>query len=292
MTKNFKRAMIASMIAYSTVQTVPASAFGGRCGGGGGSIRSHIGSFIGSHAAHPPVQSRPAYSQPAYSQPAYSQPAYSQPAHSQPAYPQPGYSQPAYSQPSSAPPAPSSMIPSAVPQAPQFAGQNVAANTNDWATGSTTSSGADGCTVDKPVECIQCVGSGTVHVSPSNAGVNHIGCDASRRNSACQRDAVGDSRVRTAPSAVSNVNAGTWKVSLPGNQSVELVLRDDGQFSWTATKSGATSAFAGTYQLTGDQLTLVRSNDQQQMRGTWTANDSGFIFKLDGATTGGLNFHR
>ncbi len=96
----------------------------------------------------------------------------------------------------------------------------------------------------------------------------------------------------SAGTVASTVNTGTWKVSLPGNQSVELMLSDNGQFSWTATKSGATSNFAGTYQLDGEQLTLVRSNDQQQMRGTWIANNNGFTFKLDGVTTGGLAFTR
>ncbi len=97
-----------------------------------------------------------------------------------------------------------------------------------------------------------------------------------------------------APAApvVSDVNIGTWKVALPGNQTVVLVLQDDGRFAWTATKSGATSTFEGNFQLDGQQLTLVRSSDQQQMRGTWTANNAGFLFKLDGATTGGLAFTR
>lgn len=105
-------------------------------------------------------------------------------------------------------------------------------------------------------------------------------------------NAVSIPEFTAAKPAIANANIGTWKVSLPGNQSVELILNDNGQFTWTATKSGAASTFSGTYQLENGQLTLVRANDQQQMRGTWTASENGFTFKLDGATTGGLAFTR
>ena len=91
----------------------------------------------------------------------------------------------------------------------------------------------------------------------------------------------------TAPSHV-----GTWSVNLPGSQAVELVLNSDGSFRWTATKNGSASNFDGQYRLENDRLTLVRSNDLQQMAGSWTANEQGFSFKLDGATTGGLGFTR
>jgi hypothetical protein len=85
---------------------------------------------------------------------------------------------------------------------------------------------------------------------------------------------------------------GAWRVSLPGNQSVELNLDADGKFVWKATKSGSTSQFNGQYRLADGKLTLVRSADLQQMTGSWTAQKTGFTFKLDGSKTGGLNFIR
>jgi hypothetical protein len=97
----------------------------------------------------------------------------------------------------------------------------------------------------------------------------------------------------TAASSVStNPNAGTWKVNLPGNQSVALVLNDDSSFSWTATKDGKSSSFQGQFRLENGRLTLVRSNDLQQMTGTWSGQGESFTFKLDGATTSGLAFVR
>lgn len=88
------------------------------------------------------------------------------------------------------------------------------------------------------------------------------------------------------------VYVGTWRVTLPGDQSVELALNADGGFTWTATKNGNSSNFQGQYRFDNDRLTLVRSNDLQQMAGSWTVNGEGFTFKLDGATTGGLSFSR
>ena len=95
-----------------------------------------------------------------------------------------------------------------------------------------------------------------------------------------------------ASSATTNSNAGTWKVNLPGNQSVELVLNDDSSFRWTATKEGKSSSFQGQFRLENGRLTLVRSNDLQQMTGSWSGQGENFTFKLDGATTGGLAFVR
>ncbi len=93
-------------------------------------------------------------------------------------------------------------------------------------------------------------------------------------------------------SAAAGDHVGTWKVTLPGQQSVELNLNDDGTFRWTASKNGKTSAFEGQYRLESGRLTLVRSSDLQQMAGSWTANGDSFTFKLDGTNTGGLAFAR
>lgn len=87
-------------------------------------------------------------------------------------------------------------------------------------------------------------------------------------------------------------HVGKWSVQLPGNQTVELVLNADGSFQWTATKNGNSSRFQGQYRLESNRLTLVRSNDLQQMAGSWTGIGANFTFKLDGASNGGLNFTR
>ncbi len=92
--------------------------------------------------------------------------------------------------------------------------------------------------------------------------------------------------------ATSQPHLGTWTVDLPGEQSVELVLSGDGGFRWTATRQEKTSTFAGQYRLDGKELTLVRSTDLQQMRGTWENVGSGFTFTMSGSTTGGLAFRR
>ena len=96
----------------------------------------------------------------------------------------------------------------------------------------------------------------------------------------------------SANKTTSGTHVGTWKVSLPGNQSVELSLKEDGSFRWTASRNGNASTFSGQYRLESGRLTLVRSTDLQQMAGSWTANGQNFTFKLDGAKTGGLAFAR
>ena len=95
-----------------------------------------------------------------------------------------------------------------------------------------------------------------------------------------------------AASPAAGAHVGTWAVSLPGNQTIVLALSDDKSFNWNATKDGKSSSFQGQYRLEGNRLTLVRSNDLQQMAGSWTGADASFTFKLDGATTSGLAFAR
>ncbi len=90
----------------------------------------------------------------------------------------------------------------------------------------------------------------------------------------------------------SSDHIGTWAVALPGNQSIMLVLDHDGSFAWDATKEGKSSSFAGQYRLEDGRLTLVRSNDLQQMTGSWIGEGNTFAFKLDGAETSGLTFTR
>ena len=71
-----------------------------------------------------------------------------------------------------------------------------------------------------------------------------------------------------------------------------LTLNEDGSFVWKATKNGKSNSFQGQFRLENSQLTLVRSNDLQQMKGSWTGAEDKFTFKLDGATTSGLAFAR
>jgi hypothetical protein len=97
---------------------------------------------------------------------------------------------------------------------------------------------------------------------------------------------------QVASSQIAGSHVGNWGVSLPGNQRVELTLNEDGSFVWTASKNGKSNSFQGQFRLENGTLTLVRSNDLQQMKGSWTGAENKFTFKLDGATTGGLAFAR
>ena len=72
---------------------------------------------------------------------------------------------------------------------------------------------------------------------------------------------------------------------------MKLDLRADGSFTWTATRSGKTSNFAGQYTMQGGKLTLTR-NDSQKLAGDMTINSGGFNYKLEGAKDAGLNFAR
>ncbi|MEM8669436.1 MAG: hypothetical protein AAGG48_18065 [Planctomycetota bacterium] len=85
---------------------------------------------------------------------------------------------------------------------------------------------------------------------------------------------------------------GKWRANLSGNQAVELTLNADGGFVWTATRNGKSSTFQGQFRIVSGKLTLVRSSDLQQMAGTWSGTENQFTFKLEGSTTGGLNFQR
>ena len=287
MTKNFKRFMIASVVACSTIQTVPASACGGRGGSGsrgginigfgGGGIHAVVRPSVASHSVYrQPVVSQPTYPQPAYAQPTYSQPVYSQPVASQPLYTQVGKSQPVYSQLTQSTP-----IGSTIPQSQPVTAQNISTTSVSTPAGTTPAAAPPAQTssvANQPIpSALQMLASLTLDPVAEVDTASNV---------------ASIPEFSAAKPAIANANIGTWKVSLPGNQSVELILNENGQFTWTATKAGAANTFSGTYQLENAQLTLVRANDQQQMRGAWTASENGFTFKLDGATTGGLAFTR
>ena len=95
-----------------------------------------------------------------------------------------------------------------------------------------------------------------------------------------------------APAPQVETRVGTWVATLPNQATVQLTLQADGGFNWVANANGKTSAFAGTYNVNGQSLTLARSSDNQSLAGTLTEADANsFIFKLDG-TTDGLKFAR
>ena len=84
---------------------------------------------------------------------------------------------------------------------------------------------------------------------------------------------------------------GSWTATVNSSNNVQLQLNADGNFNWIANSNGKTSSFGGSYTLTGGQLTLVRSNDNQQLAGTLTPEASGgFRFKLASAGGDGLLF--
>ena len=96
-----------------------------------------------------------------------------------------------------------------------------------------------------------------------------------------------------APNNGAAAHVGIWNASVGNNATVRLELKQDGGFTWVANNGGKVSTFAGSFTITNGRLTLIRSNDQQQLAGAWTANTNGSAnFKLDGDTTNGLSFSR
>ncbi|TWU38323.1 hypothetical protein [Novipirellula artificiosorum] len=243
------------------------------CGGGGGGVF------------------RRSVSRPSYSRPSYSQPSYHQPSYSQPSYPQPIYAQPtsqASFQSVTVQNAPSPFQPAPTPSAQTQAVQPVRASSQPQQTSPVSpSSGRSVALTSSPAA--------TATPSNPSAEVSALQMLASLSNAATEPAATTSSQIPEFTAAESQpvgTHVGSWKVSLPGNQSVDLTLNDDGSFEWTATKEGKSSSFSGQFRLENSQLTLVRSNDLQQMTGTWTGSDNNFTFKLEGATNGGLSFSR
>ena len=84
---------------------------------------------------------------------------------------------------------------------------------------------------------------------------------------------------------------GSWTATVNGTNNVQLQLGADGNFNWVANSNGKVSSFGGSYTFTNGQLTLIRSNDNQQLAGTLTPESSGgFRFKLASAGGDGLLF--
>ncbi len=265
MKRHFKTFVVAAAaFAATTLQTIPAQACGPRGGGGRGGFSIGYGRVGISVSRAPVYRSVP---QPVYAQPQYvrAQPVYSQPAQPQPVFasqPAPVVSQQPAIQPSSVV---RSTRPAVAPANVAPAVQRPVASTN------TPPANAESTSEASALQMLASISNNDASATDSTAQIPEF---------------------TSAAPETTNPHTGTWKVNLPGNQSVELVLNDDSSFNWTATKDGKSSSFQGQFRLENGRLTLVRSSDLQQMTGTWSGQGANFTFKLDGATTSGLAFVR
>ena len=96
----------------------------------------------------------------------------------------------------------------------------------------------------------------------------------------------------TAASTTTAPHIGVFTATLPSNVTIELRLTSGNTFSWIVRNNGKVTQFSGQYRVSQGRLTLVRSQDLQQMAGTMTTASNGFTFKLDGTNNAGLNFKR
>ena len=228
------------------------------------------------------------YAQPHYAQPHYAQPQYSQPQPQplQPLQPQGGI-------------AGQVAPPNQIPQAPSQLAPGRTARLN---TASVNQAPQPRQTVQR--QPVQQQPAQQQTTTPAPAGNSNDSSEASAlqmlASLSSSQPAAADQNTTTqipqftpaASTSAATPHVGTWKVNLPGNQSVELVLDESNGFRWTATRDGKSNSFQGQFRLENGRLTLVRSNDLQQMTGSWTGQGEKFTFKLDGATTGGLAFVR
>ena len=65
-------------------------------------------------------------------------------------------------------------------------------------------------------------------------------------------------------------HVGRWQSMLGPQTQVELELRDDDSFRWTAKQADVAASFSGTYELVDQQLTLIRDVDGQRLSGVWS----------------------
>lgn len=95
-----------------------------------------------------------------------------------------------------------------------------------------------------------------------------------------------------APAPVLN-HFGVYTAQLPNSSVVRLELNNNGTFNWIAVANGKRSSFDGNFRMENGALTLLRGNDNQQLSGSWSsADNNGFLFKLNGTNDGGLRFTR
>ncbi|WP_145365632.1 hypothetical protein [Stratiformator vulcanicus] len=94
-----------------------------------------------------------------------------------------------------------------------------------------------------------------------------------------------------APVAATPEYVGTWTAQPSEGVIVTLSLEANGNFVWQVKNNGQQTQFGGTYQLDGDQLSLVNA-DAGNLTGTITWQNGGFGFLRDNAPEGdaGLNF--
>lgn len=295
MKRRFKTfAVAAATIAVTTFSTVPVEACGGRGGGGGG-----VSFGYGRPVSYAPAYR--SYSQPSYSQPSYSQSSYSQPSYSQPRFSQPTFSQPRASQPTFSQPAPAATNSQQVVRAnPASSGSiqsnpNIVTNQRNTARASRPQPAPTQRAAQTPTAQAKTT---PQSAAPSNsqqqaeASALQMLASLTSNETPESESSVQIPEFTAATSQSVGTHVGSWKVDLPGKQSVELALNAEGRFSWTATKDGKSSSFQGQYRLEEGRLTLVRESDLQQMAGSWSGEGTKFTFKLDGATTSGLAFQR
>ncbi len=287
MKRSFKTLAVAvTTIALTTANGSLVSACGGRSGGGSSARASFGGhSSYSSHrnyGGHYGGSSTYASSCPTsrYASPVYSQPALS---HAIPSQPQP-QPQPQFEQAPAPTGAPSNLAANGFSQGrPVQTASTQPVNAAAPAPAPTQSTPPRIQPVSQPTSQPQSAEASALQML---ASINNV------EPSPAEESQPQLPEFTAASSTTAGAHVGNWKVNLPGNQSVELNLADDGNFSWTATKDGKSNSFSGQYRLENGQLTLVRSNDLQQMTGQWTGNEGNFTFKLEGATNGGLNFQR
>ncbi|MCO8123676.1 hypothetical protein NHH03_18165 [Stieleria sp. TO1_6] len=263
-----KKILVAvAVTAVSAQSALPVAA----CDGRGSRIARPAGS--GRHPAS--IYRRPAPA-PVYHQARYAQPTYTQPTYTQPSYRVVPQSTPIAA--TAARPAPSPQpVAQSVPSRTAPAQSNVA---NTPSQGQPTSTKTAAAAI--PAE----------PTSSSDAESSALAALASLVTQTDNSDA--DVVPSFAPAASQNnlAHVGSWMASLPSKVTIELQLNDSGSFTWVVNNNGKTTEFSGQYRITDGRLTLVRSNDLQQMAGQWTAGENGFTFKLDGAKNGGLDFQK
>ncbi len=297
------KTLVFAAATFAAITTVTSHAQAG-CGGGGhrgghrgGHHSGHRGSIsVGSvsgnwggsghhghhHSVAPLHHNTPTYhSTPVYQtapvtyaaplQPSHvisSQPVYSTPLASPSIVSQPVFSQQVISQPAVARPVPSQLAPSQPILSQPVASPSVVRQSTSQASKSTLSTEASDLAM-----------LASINQAPSAKVASQIPQFGATPSAASTPDKA-------------SAHVGTWAASLPGNQAVTLNLGADGSFTWTATKDGKSNSFNGQYRLSNGRLTLVRSSDLQQMKGGWIVASSGFTFKVDGETSGGLRFNR
>jgi len=86
---------------------------------------------------------------------------------------------------------------------------------------------------------------------------------------------------------------GNFSASLQSlGATVRLTLNHDNSFSWVVTtKDGKSSTFQGSFAVSGNKLTLART-DNTKMEASLTATTTGFSLKMIGQNASALSFVR